>query len=111
MSTRGIYGFRVNETRKRGQNDEIVQAELRRHYPDLKYDRNQKDFILVGAIGLLRLLRVCRAERPFLKTLRQTCLLAGSNPVAPSDTKKPFSLPRRALLFWSAYGDGITNRF
>ena len=89
MSTRGIYGFRVNgtdklaychadsypdmlgatvlnqlsevddwpavkslaesivpihETRKLGQNDEIFQAELRRHYPDLKYDGNPKDF-------------------------------------------------------------------
>ena len=32
---------------------------------------------------------------PFLKTLRQTCLLAGSTPVALSDTKKPFSLARR----------------
>lgn len=89
MSTRGIYGFRINETdklayshadsypdalgatvlnqlsevddwpavkglaesivpihetRKLDQNDKIFQAELRRHYPDLKYDGNPKDF-------------------------------------------------------------------
>lgn len=34
----------IHETRKLGQNDEIFQAELRRHYPDLKYDGNPKDF-------------------------------------------------------------------
>ena len=34
----------IHETRKLGHNDEIFLAELRRHYPDLKYDRNPKDF-------------------------------------------------------------------
>ena len=41
-------------------------------------------FFLVGAAGLLSLLRVFRAE------LRQTCLLAGSHLCRPS-TKKPTS--------------------
>ena len=60
-------------------------------------------FSLVGATGLLRLLRVFRAEHPFLKTLPQTCLLAGSNPAAPIDTKKP---PLSRRLFFGR-GDRI----
>lgn len=89
MSTRGIYGFRINETdklayshsdsypdalgatilselsqvedwdrtrglanslislhetRELGKHDEIFRTELRRHYPDLKYDGKPRDF-------------------------------------------------------------------
>ena len=47
---------------------------------------------------------IFRAERPFLKTPRQTCLLAGSSPVAQVDTKKPSPLPKRASFLVGATG-------
>jgi hypothetical protein len=67
--------------------------------PKLIIKSNLSTLYLVGATGLLRLLRIFRAERPFLKTLRQTCLLAGSSPVAPGRHKKALLVAEKDSSF------------